>query len=673
MECRVSYTQPQLHLYKEFHNALFNRVLRIPIPEGSITNDGTRGYLVVPVIGGVEGDHEFRSVINEGLIHYVLAHADNETSDPCIPFDERQFTNALVSKRYITEMGGKGRIRLYQVLSISVSTTPLSCCDHDQTLTYAEYFRDRYKFVFKNNHQFALKCKPISNSEKVFQLVRSRYNDKDSKEHIPILFPELCYIHPLKADMLFLFRCVPSLIHRFESFLLVNELFTSIVLETRLGLTDTNVITTITNVSSKEEPYPINRSVCYLDYFTSSTKAIFIDTIVENSTRVPDCGLLLKALTPLSANDCVNLERLELLGDSFLKLATSVNLFCSRSSHHEGRLTMARQRRISNFNLWYLARKKGYLIGKIFSQKFEPLSSWIPPGYTLYSVKPREVPHGVLSEEESKYLYHRVSDKGVADIVEALIGACIVAGGLEAGFRFFNFIDLKLDTPTEGTRQCIDVRMSTSPSQESLMSVDEPTMSSLYNNQLLIQSSASVFPQYCQAPPPSLLRQDEHSLHRLRVLLPSTPTQLTSKLGWDFRDKGLLLQALTHPSYICNNITNSYQRLEYLGDAVLDYLITCHIYESFPSYSPGKITEMRSALVNNVTFAEIAIKELQLHKYMLHSSPILFGQISEYIDWLEMVWDSDDREIKSIDVCRSMTSDEKVRPIIELLWSPVIT
>ena len=49
-------------------------------------------------------------------------------------------------------------------------------------------------------------------------------------------------------------------------------------------------------------------------------------------------------------------------------------------------------------------------------------------------------------------------------------------------------------------------------------------------------------------------------------------------LGYSFKEKSFLLQALTHASYTCNELTESYERLEFLGDAVLDYLVTCYIY-----------------------------------------------------------------------------------------------
>ena len=51
-------------------------------------------------------------------------------------------------------------------------------------------------------------------------------------------------------------------------------------------------------------------------------------------------------------------------------------------------------------------------------------------------------------------------------------------------------------------------------------------------------------------------------------------------LGYSFKERSFLLQALTHASYTCNELTESYERLEFLGDAVLDYLVTAHLFSS---------------------------------------------------------------------------------------------
>lgn len=78
------------------------------------------------------------------------------------------------------------------------------------------------------------------------------------------------------------------------------------------------------------------------------------------------------------------------------------------------------------------------------------------------------------------------------------------------------------------------------------------------------------------------------------------------KLGYRFRDIQLLTTALTHPSYGSDYRTEHYQRLEFLGDAVLELAISCRLYEKLPQGSEGKLTRIRAALVREETLAEAA-------------------------------------------------------------------
>lgn len=78
--------------------------------------------------------------------------------------------------------------------------------------------------------------------------------------------------------------------------------------------------------------------------------------------------------------------------------------------------------------------------------------------------------------------------------------------------------------------------------------------------------------------------------------------------------------------------TDCYQRLEFLGDAILDYLITKHLYEDPRQHSPGVLTDLRSALVNNTIFASLAVK-YDYHKYFKAVSPELFQVIDVFVQF----------------------------------------
>lgn len=78
-----------------------------------------------------------------------------------------------------------------------------------------------------------------------------------------------------------------------------------------------------------------------------------------------------------------------------------------------------------------------------------------------------------------------------------------------------------------------------------------------------------------------------------------------------FGDKTLLLRALTHRSYLNENPDyplEDNQRLEFLGDAVMDYVIAEHLYHRFPEMREGQLTSIRAALVCTETLARLALQ-----------------------------------------------------------------
>ena len=94
---------------------------------------------------------------------------------------------------------------------------------------------------------------------------------------------------------------------------------------------------------------------------------------------------------------------------------------------------------------------------------------------------------------------------------------------------------------------------------------------------------------------------------------------LENKLDYKFKNRDILQEALTHPSFQnikLNNKTTNNQRLEFLGDAVLDLIVTEHLYCKLPSFSEGKLTKIKSIIVSKDTLAKWAI-HLSLGKYIL--------------------------------------------------------
>lgn len=92
-------------------------------------------------------------------------------------------------------------------------------------------------------------------------------------------------------------------------------------------------------------------------------------------------------------------------------------------------------------------------------------------------------------------------------------------------------------------------------------------------------------------------------------------------IGIIFSDKEILKRAFTHRSYINENPRSGLshnERLEFLGDAVLELVVTDHLFRAYPDHTEGDLTAYRSALVNAVVAAEVA-QDLNMNEYLLLS------------------------------------------------------
>ena len=97
-------------------------------------------------------------------------------------------------------------------------------------------------------------------------------------------------------------------------------------------------------------------------------------------------------------------------------------------------------------------------------------------------------------------------------------------------------------------------------------------------------------------------------------------SEFQTRLGYKFRDESLLRVALTHPSvaHESGETQPHNQRLEFLGDAVLQLVLTRELYEKFPTFDEGPLTKARAKLVNRSALAERA-QALGLGAYLILS------------------------------------------------------
>lgn len=353
------------------------------------------------------------------------------------------------------------------------------------------------------------------------------------------------------------------------------------------------------------------------------------------NSQGPDLKDIYQVLASKKCNEVVNLERLETLGDSFLKLASSLYIWLKYPKYCEGKASTLKGKLISNKNLYYCGIQKR--LGSLMLVSDLELTNWLPPSFGLLEtiraklvkneIQPGSLFHlqltaseqvsGILTRDSEDALIslnekelkeddappidnyigqQEVADKTIADCVEAILGAYCQSCGFEGGLRMLEWFSII-------------------PSDECLAELlQKPLPSPIVNGNMGLPSDIEDIVD-------NLVPNWEH---------------IEKKIGYHFNDRAYLLQALTHATYTSNRITRSYERLEFIGDAVLDYLVTMYIYEYGNNLNPGELTDLRSALVNNETFAAFTVR-LDLHKSLKYMNPLLQTYISKYAQYMESV------------------------------------
>ncbi|OTF77775.1 endoribonuclease Dicer-like protein [Euroglyphus maynei] len=259
----------------------------------------------------------------------------------------------------------------------------------------------------------------------------------------------------------------------------------------------------------------------------------------------------------------------------------------------------------------------------MIASKFEPVDNWCPPSYQASDNVEQEssenvkttsnkVPYNLLTQ-------HSIPNKSIADCVEALIGTYLISSGSQGAIQFMDWLGLKVLPKGMKiiTKNC-----------ESSAEHKEGELNQKHGERWLPQPrSPLIIPKY--------LRNDATKINEIKDKLQATYYKhhldcFEEIIGYRFRDRAYLVQAFTHNSYYENTVTDCYQRLEFLGDAVLDYLITRYLYEDSRCHSPGTLTDLRSALVNNTFFAALAVK-YNFHKYLMMLSSELYRVIDGFV------------------------------------------
>lgn len=325
-------------------------------------------------------------------------------------------------------------------------------------------------------------------------------------------------------------------------------------------------------------PASVFRTAMLLPSITTQLDSILIchDLNFRLSTNI-DIKPLMEALTTPSAGMDTHYQRLEFLGDAVLKLLTTVYLFVIHRERHEGELNAKRARIINNRDLYKHARSLGIpTFAK--SHPFQR-TAWRPPHYTIE--KETEQEGTKFREVQSQEL----SDKTAADLVEAILGAAYITGGIVNALTAAKALKIPLD----GINRWSDL-----PKLPKIHELD-----------------------------PKLIQQINVSA-------------IEAMLGYTFKDKMGLAEGLTHTSALSQE-AGCYQRVEFLGDALLDWFVVKYLYFKLgTTATPGQLTEAKGAMVSNV-FLSALCDRLGLQKHLLHCSPKLPVSMAAYSKELQDV------------------------------------
>ncbi|ETW05529.1 hypothetical protein H310_03284 [Aphanomyces invadans] len=279
-------------------------------------------------------------------------------------------------------------------------------------------------------------------------------------------------------------------------------------------------------------------------------------------------------------------ERLETLGDCFLKLESTWWLYQNRHDiKSEGTLSMLRGDMIRNDRLCKLSMQKMLHHYMIYPTDLEqrPFRSWIP---------------SCMGRTPDPVIAHL---KWIADVLESTCGAYIQGAGEFAGRAFLSWA---------GCSVC-----------------EAPQ---IYNRTYF----PNCIPQHVPAldSPELPIHLDTWDLTHLGY--PDVPERmylLQTSLKYTFQDKRLLLEAITHPSVAQwliqadKSTTNvvwkgDYERLEYLGDALIEYLVVSYAYVQYPTWQPGALSDWKGATVCNDALGKAALICFHMDQIMLTGS-----------------------------------------------------
>lgn len=273
---------------------------------------------------------------------------------------------------------------------------------------------------------------------------------------------------------------------------------------------------------------------------------------------------------PLTCHLCI---------DSLLKFLATIRLYINFPFSNEGELHCLRIRVICNRALYRAAKRLKifrYVTSHAFNRRY-----WRPHHFTT----PNDTPDTLKEVRQ-----HMLSDKTLADIVEATLGAAYLSNDLEGGLKTAIAMQIPFDD---------------------------------------IQQWSDFTPTFLQNRDKVPARAEARALRSLSL------SRIQEITGYTFNTPLLVVEALTHAS-LPNSSAPCYQRLEFLGDAILDFLVIRYLFTKYPEADPGLITDLKDSCVNNHVLSIICVENM-LHTQIIHYSGRLVRSIEEFCKEVEQM------------------------------------
>ena len=376
-------TQNQSDHIDWFHNFIFTETLQFQI--GSLTKNGCRVVLLKDSDSSVTSNEP--SDIDFNKMELLKRNACE--SNGRYSRSDTDLLDSVVVKDYLPHTNPNS---MWHHMVISTGGNPLSKFpDRKKAGTFKEYFETKYDLTIRDLSQPLVEV--IFYSREIdcrLDKVKGKKSGRDTPNEY--LIPELLKIRTSPQSLTLRALFLPAILYRVNSLISLSQLREAVVREMINSSCKYNTLYIPPEKKLKSSSDLENSSVGS-DREVGSNHVTMVDTYqllskyfrpLDNSKSVPLLQLL-EAVTSASAGENFNLERLEMLGDSFLKMAVSIHVYWHKHYKDEGKLTKYRQRQISNKNLFNLAHKRhlpGYINHSIFTKQ-----TWIPPGFTLLRSK----------------------------------------------------------------------------------------------------------------------------------------------------------------------------------------------------------------------------------------------------------------------------------------------